>query len=292
MNKSVILKPRTTGTEVTIIGSRSSGKTTYLASMLRLPKEFQMQFPGLKITPITDESKKLIDLAKNILEKGTKIASTDAGNEPFYSFQIKIPQSKSSPEITLDLTVKDYAGEIFEIAAEPHRWSELRPYLDDWYSAPNWMIMLTDWETQKDERIYAPAIERLLTEVSELAAVQPILNNLRVAVVMSKCERGELWPCRLDPEEDLFKVRLKNTYKVLKDNLPSSRLRFFACSSFGVLSDRPRDLDPRPNRYIPDDGSSAEFNTYLRDINAWKPYGLISPLYWLSTGRVFHDERL
>ncbi len=292
MIKSVLLKPQTTGTEITIIGSRSSGKTTYLASLLRLPQEFKRQFPGLTIAPITDESQNLIQSAQNILEKGAKFASTDVGNEPFYSFQIKIPQNKNSPEIILDLTVKDYAGEIFQIAAEPHRWSELKPYLDDWCSAPNWMIMLTDWETQNDQRIYAPAIERLLTEVSDRAAVQPALNNLRVAVVMTKCERGELWPCRLDAEEDLFKVRLKNTYKVLKDNLPLSRLRFFACSSFGVLSDRPRDLDPRPNRYVPDDGSSAEFNTYLRDITAWKPFGLISPIYWLSTGSVFHDECL
>jgi hypothetical protein len=154
------------------------------------------------------------------------------------------------------------------------------------------MIMLTDWDTSNDTKLYAPAVNRLLTELSEQANVNETLSKLRVAVVISKCERGELWPCRLDAEEDLFRVRLKETYRVLKEKLPPSRLRFFACSSFGVMGDSSGQHDPRPNRYISDDGSSAEFRAYLRDVEAWKPFGLISPLYWLSTGRVFHDERL
>ncbi|MDD1469619.1 hypothetical protein MEO43_31295, partial [Dolichospermum sp. ST_sed5] len=169
---------------------------------------------------------------------------------------------------------------------------EFQEYVEDWLTAKSWMIMLTDWDASNDTKLYAPALNRLLTELSEQANVNETLSKLRVAVVISKCERGELWPCRLDAEEDLFRVRLKETYNVLKEKLPPSRLRFFACSSFGVMGDSSGQHDPRPNRYIPDDGSSAEFIAHLRDVDAWKPFGLISPLYWLSTGRVFHDERL
>ncbi|HLP91201.1 MAG TPA: hypothetical protein VK184_21805 [Nostocaceae cyanobacterium] len=292
MTTSLLSKSQITGNEIRIIGSRKSGKTTYLASLLRFPKELKNKFPELEIIPLTNHAEQLIEMAKNILEQGAIFAGTDIGDEPFYSFQIKIPASKKSPGITLELSVKDYNGEAFEKAAQLHRLPEFQIYLDDWCTAPSWMIMLTDWEARNDQRIYAPAIKKLLQEVSERAAIQPALNNLRVAVVMTKCERGELWPCRFDPEEDLFKVRLQNTYRVLKENLPPSRLGFFACSAFGVLSDRPMDFDPRPNRYVPGDGSSAEFNTYLRDVSAWKPFGLISPLYWLSTGRLYHDECL
>ncbi|MBD2132442.1 MAG: hypothetical protein ACKPEO_04270 [Sphaerospermopsis kisseleviana] len=294
MTQSTVLKlkKQSIGNDIRIIGSRKSGKTTYLASLLRLPDELKKQFPGLKIIPASDDAEELIGAAKNILEQGAVFAPNDIGNEPYFSFEIQIPASKNSPGITLNLAVKDYAGETFECAAYPSRASEFAEYLEDWLTSPSWMIMLTDWEATNDQKIYAPALYKLLTELSEQAGVNETLNNLRVAVVMSKCERGEIWPCRLDAEEDLFKVRLQETYKVLKEKLPPDRLRFFACSSFGIMSDRLGEHDPRPNRYIPDDGSSAEFSAYLRDKDAWKPFGLISPLYWLSTGRVFHDERL
>ncbi|MEA5578253.1 hypothetical protein [Anabaena sp. UHCC 0451] len=293
MTQSIILKKQqATGNDIRIIGSRKSGKTTYLASLLRLPDELKRQFPGLKITPTSDDAEELIAAAQNILEKGAVFPGTDIGDEPYFSFQIEIPSSRNSPGITLNLNVKDYAGETFECAATPHQSSDFEEYLEDWLSAQSWMIMLTDWEATNDKKIYAPALNKLLTELSEQAGVNETFKKLRVAVVISKCERGELWPCRLDAEEDLFKVRLKETYKVLKEKLPPSRLRFFACSSFGVMADSYGQHDPRPNRYIPDDGSSAEFIAHLRDVDAWKPFGLISPLYWLSTGRVFHDERL
>jgi hypothetical protein len=248
----------------------------------------------LKITPTSDDAEELIGAAKNILEKGAVFAGNDIeyGDEPYFSFEIQIPTTKNSPGITLGLNVKDYAGETFECGAIPHRASEFQEYVEDWLTAKSWMIMLTDWDTSNDTKLYAPAVNRLLTELSEQANVNETLSKLRVAVVISKCERGELWPCRLDAEEDLFRVRLKETYRVLKEKLPPSRLRFFACSSFGVMGDSSGQHDPRPNRYISDDGSSAEFRAYLRDVEAWKPFGLISPLYWLSTGRVFHDERL
>jgi hypothetical protein len=107
---------------------------------------------------------------------------------------------------------------------------------------------------------------------------------------MSKCERGEIWPGRLDPDEDLFKVRLPNTYRCLTENknISNKRLRFFACSSFGV-----RDFqDPRPNRQSFDKDLPSEFSAVIRDDCEWKPYGLIAPLYWLSTGNVLSEPSL
>lgn len=293
-SSTIIKQVQSTRNDIRIIGSRKSGKTTYLASLLRMPDELKRQFPGLTIEPTSDDAEKLIGAAKDILEQGASFTGTDIeyGDEPYFSFEISIPPSKNSPGIKLNLDVKDYSGETFECAVIPHRSSEFEEYLADWLTAKSWMIMLTDWDSNNDTRIYAPALNRLLTELSEQAQVKPALSQLKVAVVISKCERGELWPCRLDPEEDLFKARLKETYQVLKKQLPPERLRFFACSSFGIMEDSLGEHDPRPNRWIPDDGSSAEFSAFLRENKTWKPFGLIAPLYWLTTGRVFHDERL
>ena len=96
--------------------------------------------------------------------------------------------------------------------------------------------MLTDWEPGRDIHLYKPAFTKLCQEISEREQINPEIKNLRIAVVMSKCERGEIWPCRLDPDEDLFKVRLPETYSLLTRKLPRERLQFFACSSFGVRS--------------------------------------------------------
>jgi len=284
-------KVRLSSNDIRILGARKAGKTTYLAALLRLPEELRRQFPGLEVSSSTEEAEKLTEVAKNILERGASLSPTDIGDEPLYAFQIKIPAFRGLPSRVLDLVAKDYAGELFENIGQSHRRDQLKPYFEDWCSAQGWMIMLTDWQRERDEGLYVPVLNRLLMELSERAAINPELQKLRVAVVMSKCERGELWPCRLDPEEDLFKVRLPQTYQLLKQRLPEKHLQFFACSVFGVRSDRPGDRDPRPNRYSPD-SRMAEAAAYLIDSEDWKPHGLISPLYWLSTGRRLHDERL
>jgi Double-GTPase 1 len=274
--------------EIRIIGPRRSGKTTYLAALLRLPAELKNRFQGLQITPLTEDGESLIGQARDMIETGAKLVPTDIGNEPEYHFSIHLPVVKNRAGLKLELLAKDYSGEIFEWAGDNRHESELKVYLDDWFSSEGLMIMMTDWQAEKD---YAPAIQRILSEWSDRTKVNSALKSMRIAIVMTKCERGEIWPCRIDPEEDLFRVRLPKTYALLK-KLPEKSRHFFACSTFGVMNDMPGEKDPRPNRYVPNDGSSAEFNAYLKDKNAWKPYGLISPIYWLTTGTIFNDECL
>jgi hypothetical protein len=93
---------------------------------------------------------------------------------------------------------------------------------------------------------------------------------------MSKCERGEIWPGRLDPEIDLFGVHLRETTKTLREKVIPQNLRFFALSTFGVLG---KD-NPRPNRE--DRMKGEEPASVIRQPNSWQPYNLIEPLYWLS----------
>ncbi|BAZ28857.1 hypothetical protein NIES4074_12920 [Cylindrospermum sp. NIES-4074] len=287
-------------TEIRIIGPRSSGKTTYLATLAYFPhqKELESQLPGLTISyDRGSETGRLARMAEDIIKKGAKLAGTlkgDVDNIPYYYFRIKIPTFKGLSGTEIELTTRDFAGKIFEDLSTEHKSYEIIPFIEDLFVAQSWMVMLTDWEPGQDTRLYLPAFEKLSQEISDREQVNPEIKNLRIAVVMSKCERGEIWPGRLEPEEDLFKVRLPKTYQFLNKTFPprTNRLRFFACSSFGVLSDRTDDFDPRPNRYIPDDGSSADHNAFLRSPNQWHPFGLISPIYWLSTGKNLHDQRL
>jgi hypothetical protein len=101
-------------------------------------------------------------------------------------------------------------------------------------------------------------------------------QDLKLAIVMSKCERGEIWPGRLDPEIDLFGVHLRETTKTLREKVIPQNLRFFALSTFGVLG---KD-NPRPNRE--DRVKKEEPASVIRNPDLWQPYNLIEPLYWLS----------
>lgn len=270
--------------EIRIIGARQTGKTTYLATLAACPhKEY---FPGLEITPIGDDSKRLVEMAWDIIAKYQSLPPTRRGSPPEYELEIKFT-SASKP---ITLLAKDYAGELFEeLVFEQKDWSkDVREYVNDLLTAQGWMIVLTDWQQEQDTKIYQPAIKNLLSELNKYEAYNKDKAKKRIAVVMTKCERGEIWAGRFEPGEDLFKVRLPKTYEeMMKPKVYPQRVKFFACSSFGVLGDK----NPRPNRYVPKDGSSID-HAYLRDNAAWQPYGLFAPIYWLNTGNFLSDNRL
>ena len=70
----------------------------------------------------------------------------------------------------------------------------------------------------------------------------------------------------------------------MQDKIPAKNLRFHAISTFGVLGRN----DPRPNRIV--EWGTDGRNSVLREANRWQPYGIISPLYWLSTGKRMRDD--
>lgn len=290
--------PKTTS--IHIIGPRAAGKTTYLSTLTYFPhrKYIGNKYPGLDISYDQEsDAERLARMAEDILKPGMRLAATaklKVEDLPYYYLRISIPTIQGTPSANLEIIFRDLAGEIFEDFPLEHKWDKIQPYLDDLFTAPSWMIMLTDWQPGRDTRLYKPAFEKLCQEISEREQVNQEIKNLRIAVVMSKCERGEIWPGRLEPDEDLFKVRLPKTFDFLNRKFPAhtNRLKFFACSSFGVLNASPDGFDPRPNRHIPDFGAPSEYTAIIRDPQKWQPYGLISPIYWLSTGKTLNDPSI
>ncbi|MDJ0579204.1 hypothetical protein [Crocosphaera sp.] len=282
------------GSEIRMIGPRGSGKTTYLATLAYCPKGLREKYPGLKFTPYSEDAEKLVRLAGDILKNGAQLAGTRLYDDnlteqiqklPYYDFQLTIPKTAYGPSLNLELSARDFPGEFFEKIAHPSPPAGIELWFDDLFSVTGWMVMMTDWQPGRDQQQYYPAFKKLCEEITNAQEIQPALKNLKIAVVMAKCERGELWTGRKDPDLDLFQVRLPKTYNYLTDKFGPKRLQFFACSSFGVLGDSRWSFDPRPNRYTPDDGSLHEYNAFLRNGDQWYPYGLIPPLYWLATGK-------
>ncbi|MDY7008931.1 MAG: hypothetical protein SWX82_34745 [Cyanobacteriota bacterium] len=263
---------------ICIIGPRASGKTTYLAG-LSYYSDYGGSSSKYTVSPLNDESRELKQQAKDTILNGLSLDGT--GNYVhtvddliYYSFKIEVKGGLFQPRSVILLNVRDYPGEVFEnILYASGADSIHEEFINECLisDVDGCLLLFTEWESSKDD-FYSQLMSRFLEIMDEHSR----LHNYRLAVVMSKCERGEIWPGRIDPETDLFGVYLKKTLKILKKRIPKENLGFFALSTFGVLGR----YDPRPNR---DDafGSGGRAST-LRAPDTWRPYNLIEPLCWLN----------
>lgn len=263
---------------ICIIGPRDSGKTTYLAGLAYWPdKQRRSKKSSLFSVEAFGDAKILAEKAENIICQGESLPPTDVAgginDAPLYQFQIRINSLlKKNQEI--NLVVRDYPGEVFEELETGFSSQLNQDFINESLIADveGCLILLSDWTKDSE-------YSRMLKKYIELMDSKSRLNNLRLAIVMSKCERGEIWSGRLEPEMDIFDVFLPKTKQVIRSNIQAKNLRFYALSTFGVLGRN----DPRPNRKdIP--GKSGS-NAVLREAARWQPYNMISPLYWLSKGK-------
>jgi hypothetical protein len=267
---------------IRIIGPRGSGKTTYLAALAYYPdkKRPGRKVKHVKLQALNDDTRELAEKAENIILQGESLEPTrvEGGIDalPFYSFGLEIKPKFYTSEL-INIAVRDYPGEIFDELASSVNTNPLhREFVDECLEdgVDGCLILLTDWSKEKDQ-----FLSRVLTKFTKLMDIKGRSENLRIAVAMSKCERGELWSGRLDPTLDLFQQHLPQTTAILEQTLPSKNLQFYAISTFGVLERN----DPRPNRE--DVIGTDSTNSILREPNKWQPYGLLEPLYWLSKGK-------
>ena len=266
--------------KICIIGPRSSGKTTYLAGLAYWPDKQRQdkRSSQFEITAIGD-AEKLKQNAEDIICQGASLDPTDiAGGiyeAPLYQFRITIKHLFRKPD-DIDLVVRDYPGEIFDELASGRSNSLHDGFLKEclMQDVQGCLMLLTDW-TKGTDKFYSQVLE----EFTKLIDLEGRIKDFRLAVAMSKCERGELWSGRLDPEIDIFDLYLPRTKNTLQSKIPRQNLQFYAISTFGVLKRH----DRRPNRK--DKAGQSSRHAVLRNEKLWKPYNMIAPLYWLSKGK-------
>ena len=272
---------------ITVIGPTGSGKTTYLAALAHLQQAQSINYKNkkYKIQPQNPESRELAEKAANIICQGAALEKTNIPESvddlPFYAFGIEIKKNIFSSPTKIDLTARDYPGEIFkQIANSSFSNSIQQTFIEECFvDADGCLILLTGWEKGVDNFYY-----RVMQRFMEQMDTRNRSDDFKLAVAMSKCERGEIWSGRLDPEIDLFGVHLPRTRNLLREKIPTKNLKFFAISTFGVLGKN----DPRPNRE--DRRRKGEGHSVLRDTFHWRPYNLIEPLDWLSKKPKFKNN--
>ena len=283
-----------------IIGPRASGKTTFLGALLSITKSKNKNHKKVTINT-KGATRELESKVRDSWQTRRPLAPTMFdGSLQNYEFSVKI---NSQSEI--EFKVKDYAGEFFQELLRTNLATQITPYLLDCLTNANgWIVLLPDFclkdqgneftMVENIDDFYKSVFRELLSNVpnddnffsrEEVTKIQNNLRKIRIAFVMSKCERGELWTRRWEPERDLFQVHLNNTREFLRNNLSlgKNQISFFALSSFGVFSEK----DPRPNRL--NLGKNLQDGASMDKKDEWKPFGLVNPLYWIATGKRWRD---
>jgi len=274
---------------IRVVGDRSAGKTTYMASLARWPNA-SPDSPVERVLPIGEDSEKLVESAQNILEQGLELEPTPLYTEVTkvkdYTLSITLKNKfklgrlrfgRGLKPMTLNINCKDYSGEFFSDLLQQSMNPQLQAYLEDCLEASG-ILFLVDGMGNGKDREYARGLEKFLIKLDQVSME---LSQRRVAFAVTKCEQSELWVNHEKPTF-LASKRFPQTYKTLeawqKDG--SGAFDCFATSAFGMVGTK----YPKPNakRLSRERGGVTSI---IEDPKRWRPFGLVAPIYWLSTGK-------
>jgi hypothetical protein len=268
-------------TLVNIIGPRCSGKSTYVAALAGWNKQKEIDLK-INIQAINDKAQQLSEAWKYIVLQGLSLNPTDfsAKRNDGYFFEIDIYRKKilKSKE-TFSFSLIDNPGEIFEgieratITGNDLFFSQFYQNIINNLRKQSNLLIMIDYERLDLDREYAGKIDIFLKDIFNKG-----FDNkcFKVALVFSKCDRSYVWLNR-HIEGQTIKDYSRVTSVIEKwSSVKKFSCKSFLISTFGGLSG---DSSVR--------NSIKEHNHLyvLRDPSQWKPYGLIAPLYWLSTGK-------
>jgi GTPase SAR1 family protein len=275
---------------IRVVGDRASGKTTYMAALARWPNA-NLNSPVQDIVPINEDGNTLISIAQNILEQGLEIEPTFASNNVMdlkdyqlriilkRSFSLRNPRLDSvSQQITLDINCKDYAGEFFSDLLNKIGDPVLNEYINDCLQASGIMVLI-DGTSRKYQDI-AASIDKFLVALDNSNCNNLDRRKLRIALVVTKCEQPDLWVNRQRPKE-ITRAISSQVLSKLQAWQQSGRgsVEYFSASAFGMLGTN----SPAPN-FTKVRASRDGLAAIIKDPKRWRPFGLVSPIYWLCTG--------
>lgn len=272
---------------IRVVGDRASGKTAYMAALARWPNA-SSDSPVQNVIPINEDGENLISMAKNVLEQGLQLPPTVLSEDTLElkDYQLRIilkgkfswrnPKfNGNAQQVTLDVNCKDYPGEFFSDLLNRGSDSVLNDYLDDCIQASGIMVLI-DGTSRKHQDI-AASIDKFLIALdrNDLGS-----RKRRIAVVVTKCEQPELWVNR-QKARDIVSAISPQVLKRLQTWQQSGvgSVEYFSTSAFGMLGTNM----PAPN-FTRVKASREGLAAVIRDPRRWRPFGLVSPIYWLCTG--------
>jgi len=281
-------EPQQSNAELRVIGDRASGKTTYMASLARWPNADPAS-PVQTVAAVNQEGEELVRKAQDILEQGLELEPTrlDANaaevNDYTLSITLKGQFSWRNPKarlnsqlVKLNISCKDYAGEFFADLLHQSGNSQLQSYLEDCLQATGMMFLIDGTAYRKDSE-YASGLDKFFIALDRTSLTD---EQRRIALVLTKCEQTELWVNRHKPTF-IASRRFTQVYKKLENwqQMGAGVVDYFTASAFGMLGTRYQE----PNAQRLSRGRNG-VTSVIKDPKRWRPFGLVAPIYWLSTG--------
>ncbi len=303
-NSSNIDQPQLNFLKAIVIGPRAAGKSTYVSGLTQIAESAasdKWKKDSLKVIQSikkdVGETREFWQTMDNIVrDRERMVATTIEDGIKTARVELKVEYQGQEDEIIFD--VSDTSGELFEnneldevytqLGVSQETRDKMRDFKKEEFNKRfgipdvNILILLDDFlptlTSEPDTKLLREF--QKLTDLINMRKTEQ--SKFRIAVVMNKCERGELWTHRLDPFNEIFDRYLKKSTNYIKTYVEKTlkspdSIQFFAMSTFGVLDSS---YDYRPNH---DYRQNKLF--LLRDDRKWHPYGMLSPIYWLATGR-------
>ncbi len=266
-----------------VIGDRTAGKTTYMAALAYWPNA-NPDSPVQTVVPVGENGQELIQQARNILEQGLNLEPTpldstvDDLKDYTISINLKNEYTWLERKVKLTINCKDYSGEFFRDLLYKAGDPSLEAYLEDCLIASGILFLIDGTSYRKDSE-YATGMERFLLELDR-SELNPG-HKRRIALVMTKCEQPELWVNRHKPDY-IIDSRFPQVKQKLENWSKNSQgeVNYFITSAFGVLGNQ----YPEPNA-VKTQRLQEGTKAVLKDPKRWRPFGLVSPIYWLCTGK-------
>jgi hypothetical protein len=280
-------EPREGNADIRVIGDRRSGKTVYMASLAHWPNA-KADSPVQSVTSIgvQSASQELLKYAQDILEAGLELQGTplnsDISEIKNYGLKILLKDqfklsNLRSQSLELSINCKDYPGEFYSDLLKKPSDPILYDYLSDCIRATG-ILLLVDGTAYGKDADYARSLDAFFAAINKADLQQ---DKKRIAFAISKCELSQLWVRRHDPRglaNSLFPQMMGKIEVWQQRGL--GVVDYFTLSSFGILGKQ----YPEPNTILltRDQGGTA---SVIRDPKRWRPFGLVSPIYWLCTGQ-------
>jgi hypothetical protein len=262
---------------INLVGPRCSGKSVYLL-MLAYWNE-QVNTSDTSVYCISDDAKELQNKAKHIIFEGDileipNVIPIDEYPIPYLHISgKKYMFSNIFGDFNFSFFSRIIPGEIFDYSCETVFEDTLQTI------AQESSLLVIDVDSYIRDLVYAQRLDDYLSKLSQFSKYS-IKQNRRIALTLSKCELTDVWNNRKDSNE-LVSQRFPRTKQVLDKWAASEEIevRYFTSSAFGCYGIN----NSEPNSLILNRGEFG-VTAVLKEPASWRPYGLISPIYWLCTG--------
>ncbi|ODV40210.1 hypothetical protein [Microcystis aeruginosa] len=255
---------------IRLIGPRPSGKLTFLAALLCLNRALKNTDLMLEVVPRNDETSYLKRVGNDVFLEGHLLSAMrfdSCFNLPIYDVLITIGynflNAVTFKKSVLDFSCKPYPGELFDCFCDTQEFQRFgRDIIDEYLqdlACVNHVILMIDVLSSDQDNYYAEGLV-FLEQSLRIRRTDSSLSSYRIAVVFSKFDLSHSW----DDRNNLGQY-VKCNYPQVKSVLDrwynswNCSIEYFACSAYGRQG--------------------------IADPSQWKPLGLVSPIYWLLTGK-------